>query len=375
MKKQWDDASLVPAPIQTTSLERYAPSTRSWQGIPSIAWVGGKTLWASWHSGGDSEEGLAMYVLLGRSDDNGLTWREPLAVVDPPDNVTAGDAPLWRSPEGHLWWFWTQRWIREKGRCWDGRAGVFCSVCRDPLAESPSWTKPRRISDGIVNAKPSTTGDGRWLLPVSIRAIEPHHPAVEGRRLAGLVVSDDHGKTFSWVGGADLPDRTCDEHHIIERKDNSLLLLARSKCGMTQSISVDGGITWSKGEKNGLPCPNSRFWVKRLDSGRLLMVNHPSSDTGPPHGGREKITASLSDDEGVTWHSHTLIDVQDPHPHGTTYPEADQADDGTIYIMYDLHRYRYGGILLVHFTEEELLEKKITSGVLRVSGKWIPNVA
>ncbi len=171
MKKQWDDASLEPAPIQTMSLERYAPSTRSWQGCPSIAWVGGKTLWASWHSGGESEEGPDVNVLLGRRDDNGSTWREPLAVVDPPDTVTADDAPLWRSPEGHLWWFWTQTWTREKGYCWDGRGGVFCSVCEDPDAGHPEgWAKMSFHSQDSIRIKPFGCNNGPASRPADCSA-------------------------------------------------------------------------------------------------------------------------------------------------------------------------------------------------------------
>lgn len=360
-KKRWDDRSLEPATVGKSNLGQYAARFRRWQGIPGICWAGEDRLLATWYSGGNTE-GSENYVLVVKSDDAGKTWTEPIAVVDPSGNVRAYDPTIWRDPAGQVWLFWAQCWSPRDEKIWDGRAGVWCSICKDPMADDLVWSQPRRICDGVMLNKPWIARDGRWLLPVSIWNLEPFHPSVEGRRLAGLVVSDDNGERFEWVGGTEILDNIYDEHVIFDRDYDTMVLWSRTKDGMAESLSHDGGITWCAAYKNGLTCPNSRFNIARTRSDKLLLVNHhePRMEDFSDYRaidawyGRNNLTVLLSDDEGTTWTSKCLLDERQ----GVSYPDVDVAPDGRIAVIYDFDRFNVASINVSIFKEDDIFEAR-----------------
>jgi hypothetical protein len=115
---------------------------------------------------------------------------------------------------------------------------------------------------------------------------------------------------------------------ITELRDGRLWMLVRTKYGIGQSFSNDGGLTWSGGTDSGLGGPSSRFHICRLRSGRLLLINHVDFTK------RNNLTALLSDDDGKTWSAKLLLDGRD----AVSYPDVKEADDGYIYITYDRER-------------------------------------
>jgi hypothetical protein len=121
-----------------------------------------------------------------------------------------------------------------------------------------------------------------------------------------------------------------------------------------QSTSADGGRTWSEPtEPPGIRQPNARFHVRRLASGRLLLVKH--GDRIDAHEGRVQLSAWLSDDDGATWQGGLVLDERA----GISYPDGLQAPDGTISISYDRNRATDGEILLARFTEADVLAKRL----------------
>jgi predicted neuraminidase len=142
---------------------------------------------------------------------------------------------------------------------------------------------------------------------------------------------------------------------VVERKDGSLWMLARTSKGVMQSTSADRGKTWS--EPTTPPTinhPVARFHLRKLASGRLLLVKH--GDTIDTHEGRSKLKAFLSEDEGLTWKGGLMLDERK----GISYPDGFQAPDGTLYISYDRNRATDGEILMAHFTEAEVLSGTLT---------------
>ncbi len=71
---------------------------------------------------------------------------------------------------------------------------------------------------------------------------------------------------------------------------------------------------------------------------------------------RSHLTAYLSHDEGETWSDGLLLDERA----GVSYPDGAQTADGAIQIIYDRDRQGAKEILLAVFTEEEVLERKIS---------------
>ena len=369
------DPALEPvAPILEPSA-KYSPIARGFQGIPGLALSPGGTLWAVWYAGG-SGEGAENYIVSAKSEDDGKTWSEPQFVVDPPGAVRAYDPVPWTDPQGRLWIFYSQSF-----GWWDGRAGVWAITTDDPDQESPHWSPPRRFADGIMMNKPTVRQDGTWLLPVAIWPIEPElgqlsdlerqvmqqhiHWSPENVG-AHAYLSTDNGVSFTKLGTATAADVRHQEHMFVERGDRTVWMLIRTLYGIAESVSLDGGQSWTPGEPSSIPHVPSRFFIRRLESGRLLMVKHnPRLDTAwlsrrslsETVKNRTHLTAYLSDDDGMTWRGGLVLDER----LAVSYPDGDQAADGSIYIIYDYNRHTDGEILMARFTEEDVLAGEIVT--------------
>jgi predicted neuraminidase len=345
-----DDPALVPPPVNTQPGPEYADNTRPFQGIPGIERASDGRLWAVWYAGGQSE-GPENYVVLVTSGDGGKTWSGPRLVIDPPGPVRAYDPCLWHDPQGRLWLFWAQ-----SHKWWDGRSGVWAIVTDDSTAEQPHWSAPRRLSDGIMMNKPTvlSTGDG-WLMPAAIwQRPAMTDPAfrhdLSSQSGANVMRSMDRGQTWTFWGQVRVPGRVFDEHSIIERRDKSLWMLVRASFGIAESTSRDEGKTWTAGRPSLIPHVNSRFFITRLFTGKLLLVTHDPPDKKT----RSHLVARVSDDDGKTWQGELMIDER----RGVSYPDGVQALDGTIYLIYDFERVGAKQILMATFRESDVLRRK-----------------
>lgn len=349
---QKDDAILQSPHVVSNPGSQYRVATRRFQGIPSIARTPGGRLWATWYGGPGGGEDQTNYVILVTSGDDGKTWSKERLIVDPDEGgpVRAFDPELWVDPDGRLWLFWAQA-VGHKA----SMGGVWALMAENGDQEHPDWTKPRRLTDGVMMCKPVVLSNGTWVLPASTWR--------ETDNSAKMIVSQDHGQTWETFGGANVPKavRDFDEHMIVERNDGSLWMLIRTKYGIGESISTDGGKTWS----GCLPWETakhtaSRFFISRLKSGHLLLVKHGLIDENV---GRSKLTAMISKDDGKTWEGGLLLDERK----SVSYPDAVQADDGAIYLIYDHNRTSEGEILMSVFTEEDVLKGEPSAGTrLRV---------
>lgn len=326
-----DDLARQCPPLNMAPGAECADSGRMFQGIPSVerAWNG--RLWAAWYGGGVTE-GRHNYVMLATSGNDGTTWSGLKLVIDPDGDgpCRAFDPCLWLDPGGRLWLFWAQR--HRSTQLWSIRT-------RNPGAEAPQWTRPRRIAEGILMNKPLALSSGHWLLPVA----QWHRDGS-----CGVVASTDAGNSFRLRGRANIPnpaDRDCDEHMLVQRRDGSLWMLARTRYGVGESVSTDGGATWTPIVPSKIRHATARFFIRRLRSGSLLLVKHGPIATRT---GRSHLTACLSRDDGRTWTGGLLLDGR----RGVSYPDGVQAPDGTVYIIYDYSRQAAKQILLAVFSED-----------------------
>lgn len=337
-------AAEAPAVIVSPGPE-YADAVRMFQGIPGIERAANGRLWATWYGGGVTED-EHNYVMLATSGDDGRSWSHVKIVLDPDRHgpVRAFDPCLWHDPQGRLWLFWAQR-----GK---GLPQQLAMTTDNSGDETPTWSKPRWICEGIMMNKPTVASDGRWLLPV----------AIWHREKSDMVVaSADQGNTWQLIGAANVPekkDRNCDEHMLVQRRDGSLWMLVRTGYGIGESISRDGGKSWSDVQRTDLVHTASRFFIRRLQSGKLLLVKH--SPPGKP--GRSHLTAYLSDDDGKTWQGGLLLDERG----GVSYPDGVESPDGTIYLIYDFSRHDKKQILMATFTEEDIAQGKPVSAKVRL---------
>ena len=353
--------AMTPATIYADAgRSEWKAAGRQWQGIPAIERTGRGRLFACWYSGGKTEE-PGNIIVVEKSDDDGRTWSDGFYTVAHDDGeVRCFDPALWIDPKGRLWLFWTQSWMY-----YDNRDGVWAALCDDPDAENVVFGAPRRLMNGLMLNKPIVTKKGEWLFPAALwsRAFSrpwEDHPELRDEELANVYASLDAGETFERRGGVDMPERAFDEHCLVELSDGRLWMTVRTKYGIGQAFSADGGRTWENIGPSGHTGPNSRFFVRRLKSGRLIMVNHvnPTYQTSPlDWNARNNLVAMLSDDDGKTWRGALVLDTRNE----ISYPDGVQADNGDIYIIYDRERCGAREILMAVFTEEDILEGRLVS--------------
>jgi hypothetical protein len=312
--------------------DKYLKDSRKWQGCPSIE-ITGKRMWGAWFSGGEREPDSGNYGIVSYSD-NRKKWVDPALIIFHPDsNVRVMDTQLWKDPQGRLWIFWTQN-MGQKG--FDGLWGTWAISTGNPESNNPRWTSPRRLCDGLTRNKPIVLSSGEWLLP-SYNWVK-HQSA--------MYVSSDNGKNWKLQGGAlnDMSDNFY-EQMCVELKNGNIWMLQRN---IQQSISKNKGITWSGLDTvHELTSANSRLYIGRLRSGRLLMIYNNDSNNK-----RKNLTAFLSPDEGKSWPYQLLLDERE----NVSYPDVVQDLDNRIYVCYDRSRTGEKEILMATFKEEEIIK-------------------
>ena len=349
---------LSPPPILKPVPEKYADSLRHWQGISSLASTSNTRLWVCWYSGGITEC-YENYVLLATSNDSGETWSKPILAIDPPGMTRAFDPAIWCDPTGRLWLFWAQgeECPESSLRIWDGRAGVWAITTENPEdGENAIWSEPRRISDGIMMGKPIVDSKNRWLFPVSVWRFGGKYAVPSEHVGVSVWYSTDEGKTIEFLGisKADPAISLFDEHNIVEMKDGSFKMFARTRYGIGETVSTDGGKTWTDLAPSTIKHTSSRFFIRRLQSGNLLLVKNGPADKDV---GRSQMMAMISCDDGQTWEGGLMLDGRG----NVSYPDGNQVADGMIYVTYDYDRYNEREIYAARFTEEDVLAGKLVN--------------
>lgn len=337
------DLAIKPASVIVNPWKNHVPPTKR-QGVPGIERTAMGRLWVVY---GRDVESPRNFQVVRYSDDDGQSWSEVKLMILPTQGVRAMSPCIWIDPQQRLWVFWGQSLGLQ-----DGRYGIFAITTDEPNAGNPRWSQPRRLGDGIMLNKPTVLSNGDWLLTSSIWKADDS---------IRVYASSDQGKTFALRGTANIPEpkmRGPDEPMIVERKDGSLWMLVRVQ-GLGETISRDRGVTWTPVQKIAIRHPTSRFFVRRLQSGSLLLVKHGGFAEKT---GREKLTALVSDDDGATWTGGLTLDERDD----LTYPDGVQAPDGLIYIVYDRNRTPDGIIQLAVFAEDDVRAGKPISDKVRL---------
>jgi hypothetical protein len=387
------DSMLEPPPIRSieelTVVERESVLNDRFAMISSIALTPKGRLWNGWFSGND---GPNAYMAMAKSDDDGQSWSPPKFIVRSTPSSHGIARPirlgcLWSDPDGRLWVFFAYCMVN-----YDGRAGVWAAVCDNPDAETPTWTTPRRIWHGTALNKPTILSNGDWLLPVALWQREYMSGALsrptsffetgdlchtdlfrdlDPLRMSHALVSSDQGKTWERRGGFCQPQRCHDEHMFVELNDGRVWALCRTTYGyLAQAFSPDQGRHWGGLGRTSIECPSSRFFVRKLQSGRILLVHH-KVQSGFPGGyqmsdyfnSRRHLTAWLSEDEGATWKGGLLLDDERTM---VASPDGCQAPDGRIFLTYEMTGRVNGGIFLAIITEDDILAGKPVSKECRL---------
>jgi len=302
----------------------------------------GGRLWAAWYAGTTPDTIIERcdhaYTVVATSGDGGATWEEVLAIdPDGPGPMKAYDPQPWVDPDGKLWIIWHHTMPPR----------AFAMMADDGDKANPTWSEPRLITRGIMMNKPAILSTGEWMFPVAER--------ITGQlsHMRAMLVGKG-GESFQDRGYAamDYEGNHPIEPMIVEKSDGSLWMLVRTSYGIHESFSQDRGKTWSPLEPSPIKHTTSRFFFTRLASGNLLLVKHGQigeRTEGPTQ--RRELMAFVSTDDGATWSDGLMLDERAP----VSYPDGQQAADGTIYIIWDHNRSREQEIFLTTFTEEDVL--------------------
>ena len=115
------------------------------------------------------------------------------------------------------------------------------------------------------------------------------------------------------------------------------------------SVSKDGGQTWSMARGMEIPNPDSSVECIALASGHWVLVCNDR--TGGKRGGRTRLTAYLSSDEGKSWEWRRTLEQHDGST-AAAYPSVIQSRDGRIVCAYTYSPSPRETIKVVRFSED-----------------------
>ncbi len=392
------DHALAPAEIIKAE-GRYTKGTKPFQGIPSIATTAsGKRQILAWY-GNMKTEMSGNYIMVAYADNN--QWKNKVDVIikSPYENcVRLFDPALWRSPNGDIWLFWAQsKGIYKFYDCsiaknfegqYDRRGGVWYSVCKNPEDKNPQWSAPKRLCDGVLMNKPIVLKNGKLAFPVCEFAISSVNDLKSLDEGAKLYIADSDAKNIKLVNSIRVPYAPFTEHMFVEKNNGDIWFLTRTQpehqvevvgskrrnqythgnSGILEAFSSDGGKTFGRLTPSPIPHTGSRFFIYRLKSGNLILIKNYADDEkwlqGKPRDNlnkrwypRKKIVVYLSKDDGKTWQGGLVLDNR----LNVSYPDADEDDNGNIYVCYDYERYKQQEIYVAKITEADILAKKISA--------------
>lgn len=260
---------------------------------------------------GGGDNGLNRLVTVV-SRDGGLTWSgKRLRVTNDPGDVNVYSSNLLRLPDGGILFAFMRYHVLEGGK--PPATSLYASRSDD---EGETFGKPvpvwERQPAGCASGVMKRLRNGRILLPVERQTGATWSPT--DHSVIGLMISDDGGRSWRDSGSRiDLPLRGAMEGHVEELRDGRILMVLRTQLGAVfQSLSADGGETWSKPQTTGLRQPETCPELIRLSTGDLMIVwcnAEYDPRFGSHYGKRSPLTAALSRDEGATWtHVRNLAD-------------------------------------------------------------------
>ncbi len=343
-------------PLYKPKSEKYDKDIRTFQGCPTLAVTNGGRIYLGWYAGGTGEPHMENYNLLIYSDDHGVTWSKPLIVIPSSyeNRVHALDIQLFTDPSGALHLAWVQNNTDEcRGEIpephdyqpvvvrdgWvfpDMQHSEWEIVCRNPDADEPEFSEPRFLFHGFLRCKPTFLKNGSWIYCAYDQLTDRY----------GYYISRDCGKTFTHYAGAKKIPTWFDETMAYQLEDGRVRMLARTSLGeLAEAVSADNGETWGPSALSGIVCADTRFFVKKLPSGRVLLITNDHRTE------RRNMTLLLSEDDGKTWKYKKCIDTRSE----LSYPDADLSGED-IYLSYDRGRITEREILFCRFREQDIIE-------------------
>lgn len=261
-------------------------------------------------------------ISAARSTDGGRTWGARFTLQENSGRANVMSVSLLRAQSGALLFFYLQKNSRSD----------LTVLMRRSMDEAQTWSEPVTVTPEagyhvMNNARVIQLRSGRLLAPV---ATTPEVGTKNDDFKTVVYFSDDEGRT--WQRGRTLlsaPKRGAMEPGLVERRDGRVQQIIRTQTGtIWQSLSSDGGDTWSVAESWGIASPESPATIARAPgTGDWLLILNPEvvwgntdkTVLGANHGGpRRPLAAKVSRDEGKTWTAVRTLEANPALAHAYT---------------------------------------------------------
>ncbi len=295
----------------------------------------GGELLAAWF-GGEREGDNSVRIWLSRKPVAGA-WSPP----EPMTNFSG--APCWnpvlfRDAANRVWLFFK---VGPDEESWVG-------AYRTSDDGGKSWSDPQYLPGGLlgpIRNKPILLTDGTILCGSSREAGMRQHDSHEEPYwtwTAWVERSPNGGKSWSLQGPIVFPGVNYGviQPTLWETQSGQIRMLLRStkKIGfICESVSSDGGLTWSPAKATALPNPNSALDAVKMRDGTVALVyNHSRTARSP-------LNIAFSHDDGITWGAPNILE---DGPGEYSYPAIIQSTDGKLHITYTWKRRRIKHVVL-----------------------------
>lgn len=302
-------------------------------------------------------------ILVSHSDDQGLTWSEPVKLFNHAD---ANDLDPNLIVDGNrLLAFSTTVSKLAKHRI--DSSDIYMRVSDDGQHWSPEvlMAKPYRYISGKIH-RGYRLKDGTLVMGYAwdANAQKGRPPGNEGEmdNRSGVLRSGDGGKT--WLAGGDIyatykriwpkaAGGLC-EPAVVALRDGSLMALVRNGSDrLYQSWSYDDGISWEKPRPGNLVAHNSpaALWLIEGSEKVLVAWDHSSKDRTP-------LSVAVSSDRGETWGEPRIVARTEGLQ--AAYPSVVQAKDGTFVMIWHqaINENKGLEVRIARFNKDWLFQKK-----------------
>jgi predicted neuraminidase/peroxiredoxin len=270
--------------------------------------------------GGSYESAEDQSLFLARQKKGESSWSVVERIIGPSD-MPPGNAVLFQNPQKRMQILWgrmeSKRPIR-RGSGW-GECRLMQRFSDDNGA---TWSADTEIPDSMGSLPrnlPLTLKDGTFALPVSGESA--------GNRGSYLMLLQPDGVTWTRSGVATGGSQPT----VIQRDNGDLLSLMRRQPRIMESVSTDGGKTWSNSKPTDLKNPGSGICMTRLKSGRIVLAfNDTDQDDRTP------FNVIQSYDGGETWMDIRILEADWGE---FSYPSIMQSSEGRIHLTYTYRRF------------------------------------
>jgi len=225
-------------------------------------------------------------------------------------------------------------------------------------AEQPPLPLPHNYVCGCIHPPVWLDGDTvvmgwSWDVPA-----EEGRPAAEEGTMhlrAGVLISDDRGRTWRPGQDVDLPEQPmgADEPAIVRLSTGGLFMIVRTTYPRPyETVSHDGGQTWEPLRPAACHGFNSPSALLRLRDGGIIRAWDDSPTARFP------LVVSVSTDDCQTWSPPRTVTEPTPELDGTLsystacYPSLAEAEDGSILLAWWQRRDETNSVHVARFSRD-----------------------